>query len=68
MVNPDPKFQDKKRYTKVIHDGSWFIAEPKEAEAFIVDSTIDEQEHGYTVEDVWMTPHEFERLPDFTGF
>ena len=69
MVNPDPKFQDKKRYTRVRLKGfGSFVAEPREAEAFIVADTIDEQDHEYTLEDVWMTPHEFEQLPDFAGF
>lgn len=69
MVNPDPKFQDKKRYVRVSLKGCGsFVAEPNEAQAFVVNDLIDEQDHEYTLEDVWMTPHEYESLPEFTGW
>jgi hypothetical protein len=63
MVNPDPKFQDKKRYVKLRVQGSnqQAIMPPEEVPEF-----TDGEE--YIVSDVWMTPHEYESLPEFTGY
>lgn len=68
MVNPDPKFQDKKRYVRVEHDGSWFVSSPADAQDFMMSAKEYEPEAAYKVTDVWMTPAKFEGLPEFTGF
>lgn len=65
MVNPDPKFQDKKRYVKVKHGGASFIAEPSEAQDFIDGADYPSE---YTTTDVWLTPYEFRKLHEFSGF
>lgn len=65
MVNPDPKFQQKIRYKRVTYDDLSFICEPHEADGIIMES---DEPSVYTITDVWMTPNEFEQLPEFQGF
>jgi hypothetical protein len=66
MVNPDPKFQDKQRFVKIKFDGSSCVV-PPEAVAQMVADDFSEGEK-YTTEDVWLTPHEYENLPEFNGW
>lgn len=66
---------DKKRFRKVIYDGSSCIVRLKD-EASIVDDLKRENEgasempqsRGLRIEDVWLTEREFEDLPDFQGW
>jgi hypothetical protein len=69
MVNPDPKFQDKKRYVRIRFNGSSCIVEPNMVAQLVADDFSDrEPGEEYSTEDVWMTPHEFENLPEFAGW
>jgi len=61
----NPKIQDKKRYAKVKFQGGSFIATHEEAAAFIDDA---DDPSTYTTTDVWLTPYEFEHMPEFSGF
>lgn len=63
-MNPDPKFQAKRKYIRVRHSGASFVDTPDGVAAFMQDSDATE----YELTDVWMTPLEFESLPEFTGF
>jgi len=63
MVNPDPKFQDKHRYIKLKHDGSFVVMEQCEVNDF-----VDGSDGAYEVDEVWMTTAEYEALPEFMGF
>lgn len=56
----DPANQER-TYTKVTYDGSSCIMEPAEAAALIPASM-------YAMEEVRMTPSQFEQLPDFAGW
>jgi hypothetical protein len=69
MVNPDPKFQDKQRYLRVrsVSQGSTCVI-PPEALAQMVADDFSEDGEEYTTEDVWLTPHEYENLPEFEGW
>jgi hypothetical protein len=63
MVNP--AIQDRRRYVRLSVDGMGsFITEPHEADAMV----RDEPNTPYKREDVWLTPEQFELLPEFTGF
>lgn len=67
MVNP--AIQDKRRFVRVtlkeVGCSNWFIATPACAADFVKEADDGEQ---YELTDVWMTPREFEALPDFGGF
>jgi hypothetical protein len=69
MVNPDPKFQDKQRFVKIKFMGSSCVV-PPEAVAQMVEDDFSDREPGeeYTTEDVWLTPHEYDNLPEFNGW
>lgn len=58
----DPENQPR-TYTKVSHDGSSCIMEPREAEALMRDAP-----GVYTAEEVQMEPSRFEQLPEFWGW
>lgn len=64
----NPAFQgpqhDKQRYLKISASGgrSSVICEPLEASDWMDD------EDEYVVTDVWMSPAEYESLPEFMGF
>lgn len=50
-------------FTRLEHDGTTCVMEPREAEAMLAES--DEQ---YTVTTVMLTRDQFERMPEFNGF
>lgn len=54
-----------KRYKKLVIGGGWLIDTDREVEEVIKDMDDDIE---YTLEDVWMTKDQFERLPEFDGF
>lgn len=60
----DPRNQPK-RYVKLrpVGFGSWCIMEPKEAAAAVAENP----ECAHEVAEVWMTPSEYEALPEFEG-
>jgi hypothetical protein len=68
-MNPDPKFQDKKRYVRVKFQGASCVVEPHLV-AQLVAEDFSEREPGeeFTTEDVWMTPNEYETMPEFMGW
>lgn len=66
MVNPDPKFQDKQRYVRLEYDGNVCIVEPEDVEDMIEDH--DPNDDPIQQSDVWMTPQQFEDLPEFEGW
>lgn len=41
------------------------MVEPSEAQDFIDDA---DDPSEYTTTDVWLTPYEFRKLPEFSGF
>ena len=53
---------DKRRYVKLMANGSSVICEPFEVLDFFIDGD------DYESEDVWMSPAEYEALPEFMGF
>lgn len=53
------------RFVRLTYDGVRCILEPRDAEAVIADG---DEPHQYTVEDVWMSREQFDRLPEFEGF
>ena len=55
---------DKRRYVKLSVDGASVTMAPEEVQSFMDGSDPPE----YTITEVWMTPAEFEALPDFEGF
>jgi hypothetical protein len=61
--------RDKRRYVKVRpHKGEpWATFEPREAEAFLANASIDD-ECDFETAEVWMTKAEFEALPEFGGW
>jgi hypothetical protein len=65
-MNPDPKFQDKRRYVRLEYGGSVCIVEPDDVESMTEDHDPDDE--PIKVSDVWMTLHEYENLPEFEGF
>lgn len=68
MSNPvylpelDPRNQPK-RYVRVTYDGSSCVMESHEAEALMRDAP-----GVYTSAEVQMTPAQYEKLPDFSGW
>lgn len=62
----NPKIQgsqnDKRRYIKLTANGASVICEPFEVKDMI------EDESEYTITEVWMSPAEYEALPEFMGF
>lgn len=64
-MNPDPKYQDKRRFAKVRFKGGSFITTPQEAADFIDDA---DEPSNYIVSDVWLTPYEYDNMPEFSGF
>lgn len=69
MVNPDPKFQDKQRYMRIKFNGASCVVPPEAVDQMVADDIepLEQGEH-YEIEDVWMTPHEYENLPEFMGW
>lgn len=63
----NPQFQgpqhDKRRYVKVTANGSSVICEPFELIDFAIDA-----DGEFETEDVWMSPAEYDALPEFMGF
>lgn len=55
----------RREYTRVEFDGVSFISTPAEAQDFISDSDDSAQ---YKLTPVWLTPAEFEAIPEFQGF
>jgi hypothetical protein len=68
MVNPDPKFQDKQRYVRITLRGFGSCISTPAAAADMIGEKDPGSDDEYAVENVWMTPHEFENLPEFQGF
>lgn len=64
-MNPHPRYQDKQRYVRIEHDGSSFTSTPTEATCFLQEA---DDPSAYAISEVWMTPHEFESMPEFQGF
>lgn len=54
--------RDKKRYVKITWDGQSCICEPRDAVEMASGSD------GAVLTDVWMTPDEWEALPEFAGW
>lgn len=69
MVNPNPKYQDKRRYVRIKFNGASCVVPPEQVAAIVADD-FSEREPGetYLTEDVWMTPHDYENLPEFQGW
>jgi hypothetical protein len=69
MVNPDPKFQDKQRYVRIKFNGAACVVEPQMVAQLVAEDFRDrEPGEEYTTEDVWLTPHEYDNLPEFNGW
>lgn len=64
-ANHAPTCEDYKKecYIRVEHDGSWCLMEPHDAADMIFGA--DEE---YSVEAVYITRDQFEKLPEFEGF
>lgn len=61
--------RDKKKRAKVIYEGlGSFICEPHEVDGMIADMDENSDTLRPSIEYVWMTDDEFNRLEDFQGF
>jgi hypothetical protein len=62
----NPKFQgaqhDKRRYIRLTSNGTTVICEPHEVQGIVDDGS------EYTTSEVWMSPAEYEALPELQGF
>lgn len=63
-----PSKRQKIRYVKVWYGKSSYVSTPVEADAHRADLAKEKLDGEYRFEDVWMTPTEFEALPEFEGF
>lgn len=63
----NPAIRDKKMYVRVWHvpNGGSFIDTLERANDFLKDA---DEPDAYRMELVWLTPDEFEALPEFQGF
>lgn len=59
------KPNDKRRYAVLGYDGQSAVMTPQEAERWLLD--FDNQDE-YSLSERWMTPAQYERLPEFEGF
>jgi hypothetical protein len=64
----DREGNERKRYVKVVLDGSYCIMSPTEADQYKREATRWEPDTRYVYEDVMMSDAEFEALPEFGGF
>lgn len=68
MVEPSPQnptpviSADKRLYKRVTHDGKSCICEPSEV------ANICSNLGPYEITDVWMSPEDYEKLPEFEGY
>jgi hypothetical protein len=58
----------KQRYVRVAYNGSSFIVPAGQAKAVIDDLLDGDDPEVYEINDVWLTPREYESLPEFAGF
>lgn len=63
-----PSKRQKIRYVKVWYGKASYISTPLEADAHKAEMIREKLDGGYRFEDVWMTPAEFEALPEFQGW
>lgn len=56
---------DKRRYVELKYDGSWVICTPGEAIDFVQDA---DDGISYEMRDKWLTPQQYDKLPEFEGF
>ena len=65
MPRHAPMCEDYKieRFVRLIYDGNWCVMTPDDAADTIADSNDE-----YQIEDVFLTPDQFDALPEFSGF